>query len=41
MGFSIISTPVLKAFFGFLAVTFQLYLYCYIFNRIEIEVNKK
>ncbi|CAH1711324.1 unnamed protein product [Aphis gossypii] len=37
MGFSIISIPVSKAFFGFLVLNFQLYLYCYVFNHIETE----
>ncbi|KAE9545231.1 hypothetical protein AGLY_000774 [Aphis glycines] len=37
MGFSIISIPVSKAFFGFLVLTIQLYLYCYVFNHIETE----
>ncbi|XP_026811158.1 LOW QUALITY PROTEIN: uncharacterized protein LOC113552482 [Rhopalosiphum maidis] len=37
MGFPIISGPVLKAFFGFLSVTIQLFLYCYVFNYIETE----
>eukprot|EP00102_Acyrthosiphon_pisum_P025302 XP_016662512.1 PREDICTED: odorant receptor 22b-like [Acyrthosiphon pisum] len=37
MGFSIISIPVLKVFFGFLSVTFELFLYCYVFNHIETE----
>ncbi|XP_025200891.1 odorant receptor 33b-like [Melanaphis sacchari] len=35
MGFSLLSEPVLKAFFGFLSITFQLFLYCYVFNHLE------
>ncbi|XP_060878596.1 odorant receptor 2a-like [Metopolophium dirhodum] len=37
MGWSIISIPVLKVFFGFLSVTFELFMYCYVFNHIETE----
>ncbi|XP_003243258.1 uncharacterized protein LOC100569602 [Acyrthosiphon pisum] len=40
MGWSIISGPVLKVFFGFLSLTFELFLYCYVFNHIETEKCK-
>ena len=41
MGWSIISGPVLKVVFGFLSLTFELFLYCYVFNHIETEVSKQ
>jgi len=41
MGWSILSGPVLKVFFGFLSLTFELFLYCYVFNHIETEVSKQ